>query len=103
MPPSERLVIARHLMQHGMIGRPRPGSVASGEYAEEFHAAEYVAAARAHLGMSAADAEALSMTELQLMLEMKFPDAARQAGARDIPSAEEYDAAMKAFEERRRG
>ena len=102
MPAGEQLVIARHLLQHGMIGRPKPGATSAGGYAEEFRAEEYVAAARAHLGMSAADAEALSMTEMQLMLEMKFPDAARQAGRNDIPTAEEYEATMKAFEERRR-
>lgn len=101
MPPAEQLVIARHLMMHGMVGRPKPAEVAEASYCDAFNAAEYIAAARAHLGMSAADAEALSMTELQLMLEMKFPDATRQAASRDIPTAEEYEATMKAFEERR--
>lgn len=102
MPPGERVLIAQHLMRHGMVGRARPGAGAgSGDYAEEFHVAEYIAAARAHLGMSAADAEALSMTELQLMLEMKFPDHAKAAGAQDLPSADEYEAAMAASAARR--
>ena len=57
-------------------------------------AAEFVAAARAHLGMSSSDAEALSMTELQLMLEMKFPQAGRGG---DIPSEDEYEQSMQAL------
>ena len=102
MPPGEQIVIAQHLMRHGMVGRARPeAGPSSGQYAEEFNPAEYIAAARVHLGMSAADAEALSMTELQLMLEMKFPDQARQSAAQDLPTAEEYEAAMAASAARR--
>ncbi len=103
MPPHERVIIARHLMQHGMVGKARPGAkgaAKAGQYADRFDVAEYVAAARVHLGMSAADAEALSMTEFQAMLEMKFPDVAGgRSGGRDVPTAEEYAAGMKAFEE----
>jgi hypothetical protein len=97
MPAAELVIIARHLMQHGIIGKARPGR-GDGNYAETFEAAEYIAAARVHLGMSAADAEALSMTELQLMLEMKFPDS---DPTRDVPSREEYDRAMAAIMSKR--
>ena len=92
MPPAERVIIARHLMQHGIVGKARPEKSGSGDYSDRFDAAEYIAAARVHLGLSSADAEALSMTELQQMLEMKFPDAAKRQ-ATDIPSLEEYQAA----------
>jgi hypothetical protein len=100
MPAAEQIVIARHLMRHGIVGKARPDQAGSGDYSDRFDAAEYVAAARVHLGMSAADAEALSMSEFQLMLEMKFPDAARKV---DIPSAEEYEAAMARLKERQHG
>ncbi len=102
MPEAEQVVIARHLMQHGIVGKAKPGGEAksqAGQFAAEFDASEYVLAARAHLGLSAADAGALSMTELQRLLEMKFPDAAKRE--RDVPTREEYDAAMRAFEESR--
>lgn len=103
MPPGVRVIIARHLLQHGMVGKARPdakGAAKAGQYAQRFNVAEYVAAARVHLGMSAADAEALSMTEFQTMLEMKFPEhAGGKRGALDVPTAEEYAAGMKAFEE----
>lgn len=99
MPPAERVIVAQHLMRHGIVGKAKPGT-GSGEYSDSFHAAEYIAAARVHLGLSSADAEALSMTEFQTMLEMKFPE---QPGAKaaEIPSAEDYAEAMAAFEVRR--
>jgi hypothetical protein len=101
MPEREQIVIAQHLMRHSIVGKARPEQQSSGDYSDRFDAHEYVAAARVHLGMSAADAEALSMTEFQTMLEMKFPDAAKNSG-RDIPSAEEYEAAMARLKERAR-
>lgn len=99
MPVTEQILIARHLMQHGIVGRAKPGN-GDGKFSETFDAAEYVAAARVHLGLSSADAEALSMTEFQTMLEMKFPDKSR---GRDVPSREEYAAGMKAIKERSGG
>lgn len=100
MPASEQIVIARHLMQHGIVGKARPSN-GEGKFSDRFDAAEYVAAARVHLGLSSADAEALSMTEFQTMFEMKFPEAGEKK--RNVPSREEYDAAMKAHKERGRG
>lgn len=97
MPAAERVIIARHLLKHGMVGdaRPRRGKKAgAGRYAEEFDAAEFVAIARAHLGMSAADAEGLSMTELQRLLRVKFPDAYE---ADEIPSFDDYERTLAAL------
>ncbi|MDT7834956.1 DUF6246 family protein [Aquabacterium sp. OR-4] len=99
MPPAERVVIARHLMQHGICGKARPsaaGAERGGQYTDRFEAAEYIAAARVHFGLSSADAAALSMTEFQTMLAMKFldSDAAKGARRRDVPSRAEYEAAM---------
>jgi hypothetical protein len=98
MPAAEQVIIARHLMQHGICGKARPEAqqkAQAGKYSERFDAAEYIAAARVHLGLSSADAAALSMTEFQTMLAMKFPEADKPAG-RDVPSRAEYEAAMKA-------
>ena len=93
MPGQEQVCLAAHLMRHGMVGLPR-GESRGAKAAEEFQAAEYVAAARVHLGMSAQEAEALSMTEFQVLFEMKFPDAKKK---RDVPTREEYRAAMAAI------
>lgn len=100
MTVGEQVILARHLMQHGVAGTARPGGKGGGKYSEAFHASEYVSAARVHLGLSSPDAEALSMTEFQQMFEMKFPE---QKGP-DLPTREEYRAARaayKKFEERR--
>jgi hypothetical protein len=100
MPEAEQIIIARHLMQHGICGTARPEKTGAqgGKYSDRFDVAEYVAAARAHLGMSREDAEGLSMTELQQMLRMKFPEAHKPE--RDVPSREEYAAAMRRVTER---
>jgi hypothetical protein len=101
MPESEQIIIARHLMQHGIAGKAKPSNKGDGKFSDKFEAAEYIAAARVHLGLSSADAEALSMTEFQTMFEMKFPSKAD--GKRDVPTREEYEASMKAIEGRRNG
>jgi len=95
MPASEQIIMARHLMQHGIVGTAKPGHAGDGQYSTEFKAAEYIAAACVHLGLSRADAEAMSMTEFQTMFAMKFPD----KQARQIPTREEYEAAMKRADE----
>lgn len=102
MTPAERVIIARHLMQHGISGTARPGATSGqgGQYTDRFDAAEYVAAARVHFGLSSADAEALSMTEFQTMLAMKFPnsEAAKGQSRRDVPTREQYEAAIARLE-----
>lgn len=95
---AAKVLLAKHLMHHGLIGKARPsdgGSArGSGSYATEFKASEYVSAARVHLGLSSQDAEALSMTEFQTMFEMKFPQQANGGDTTFMPSREEYRAAM---------
>lgn len=101
MPPAERVIIARHLLQHGMVGKARPDKRdprQAGEYREAFDAAEFIAAARAHLGVSAADAEALSMTEFQSLMEAKFQ---QKKPGREVPSRAAYERGMAALREAR--
>jgi hypothetical protein len=98
MPAPEQIILACHLMQHGIVGKTKPGR-GGGQYAQEFHAAEYIAAARVHLGLSSADAESLSMTEFQTAFEMKFPE----AKAKELPSREEYRELMAKIEGKKRG
>ena len=92
MPPAEQVILARHLMQHGIVGKARPeaSSGAKGKFSDRFDASEFVSAARVHLGLSSDDAEDLSMTEFQTMFELKFPDKSK----RDVPSRTEYAAGM---------
>lgn len=90
MPLNEQIIIARHLMRHGIIGNAKPGT-GDGKYSESFNAHEYIAAACVHLGLSRHDAENLSMTEFQTMLEMKFPDSKKK----EKPSREVYESFMR--------
>lgn len=104
MPAAEQIVIARHLLRHGMVGKAKPGAAGreqAGKYAETFDAAEYIAAATVHLGLSEDDAAGLSMTDFQIRFAMKFPDAKNRE--RDVPTREEYDAGMARLKERSRG
>lgn len=100
MPAAEQVILARHLMHHGIVGKAKP-SKGGGQYSDRFDAAEYIAAARVHLGLSSADAEALSMTEFQMMLAMKYPESQEK----QIPSRDEYRKAMQAatMKEKRNG
>lgn len=100
MPPAERVIIARHLMHHGIVGRAKPESADPGEagaYTDRFEAAEFIAAAQVHLGLSRDDAEGLSMSEFQRLLDIKFP---RKRAGREVPSREAYDRAMAALKAR---
>lgn len=89
MTIGQRIIIARRLMHHGIIGKANP-SKGDGKYSDSFNAHEYIAAACVHLGLSRADAESLSMTEFHTMFEMKFPD----SKAREVPSRDAYTAFM---------
>jgi hypothetical protein len=97
IPATELLAVARHLVQNGMAGKARPGG-AGGEYAQEFSVAKHVAAAQAHLGITKQQVLAMTMTELQLLIEAKFP----QAQGRKVPTREEYDRQMAAILARRK-
>lgn len=97
MPASEQICLAAHLLRHGIVGAASVDSRGAGSVkpAVEFQVGEYVAAARVHLGMSASDAEELSMSEFQALFEMKFPDPNKKK--RDVPTRKEYRAAMAAM------
>lgn len=98
MPASEQIIIARHLMRHGIVGKARPGS-GGGSYCDSFNAQEYISAACVHLGLSRTDAERLSMSEFQSMFEMKFPD----SKAQEVPSRDAYNAFMQKIRARANG
>lgn len=101
MPAAEQICLAAHLLRHGIVGTASGDSRGSSSVkpAAEFQVGEYVAAARVHLGMSSSDAEELSMSEFQALFEMKFPDPKKKK--RDVPTREEYRAAMAAIHTRR--
>lgn len=100
MPASEQIIIARHLMKHAIIGKAKPDGrgTDSGKYSPRFDVAEHIAGAVVHLGLSPDAAANLTMTELQLMIEAKFPE----SRPKDLPTREEYRAQIAAIIERRK-
>lgn len=96
IPPENIIIIAQSLIMHGVIGQTRTRVLQKHERKEttkEFHATEYIMAARNHFGIGRDEAENLTMTEFAMMLNAKYPD---QKGF----TREEYDAVMDEDEQR---
>lgn len=109
MPVSDIIIIARNLMQHGIIGKsplkvPERLEEQGKKTTNEFHASQYIVSARTHFDMSRDEAENLSMTEFQMMIKNKYPE---PKGLTKEERAAEYDQAkadrerMKALAERK--
>ncbi|MEQ9830551.1 DUF6246 family protein [Pectobacterium versatile] len=87
MSVGEIILIAHTLIEHGVMGKAKvrkPQRSETNSYVNEFRAVEYINAARIHFGISRDEAERLTMTEFQLMINAKYPD---QKGF----TREEYD------------
>lgn len=87
---EEMVMIASSLITHGIIGKAKVRKLQrneSGRMTREFHAVEYINAARAHFGISKDEAMRLTMTEFQLLLNTKYPE---QKGF----TKDEYDAVV---------
>lgn len=109
MPVSDIIIIARNLMQHGIIGKsplkvPERLEEQGKKTTNEFHASQYIISARTHFDMTREEAENLSMTEFQMMIKNKYPE---PKGLTKEERAAEYDQAkadrerMKALTERK--
>lgn len=96
MPASEMVIIARHLMKHGIVGRATGGD-GGGEYSPTFDASEYVDAAIIHFGISQVEAWALTMTQFSRMLDMKFPEIKQKQKTEITPA--KYDQAVADYEQ----
>ena len=88
MPKSDIIVLAQHLMQHGVVGKAKVRQLQrheTGGRTTEFKAFDYISAARSHFGLNRSEASQLTMTEFQMLLVAKYPD--QKGFTRD-----EYDA-----------
>ncbi|EHC1064012.1 hypothetical protein JY216_002308 [Salmonella enterica subsp. enterica serovar Chomedey] len=93
MPKHDIIILAQHLLQHGVYGKAKVRKLQRHETNEttaEFRVVDYIVAAQTHFGMSAADAAQLTMTKFQMLLAAKYPD---QKGF----TKEEYDAVADDF------
>lgn len=99
MPVADIVTIGRRLIEHGVVGMSKMRKLQrdegkKGEFTKEFNTMEYISMARAHFGMSREQAEDLTMTELQELIKVKFP---QKAGF----TREEYDDIYAARNEKR--
>lgn len=97
MLSGEIILIAHTLIEHGVMGKAKirkPQRAETNSYVNEFRAIEYINSARIHFGISRVEAELLTMTEFQLMLNAKYPD---QKGF----TREEYDTVRDDYFKRR--
>ncbi|KKI48987.1 hypothetical protein XK97_00915 [Obesumbacterium proteus] len=77
MPRNDIIVMAQHLLQHGVVGKAKVRQLQrheTGGRTTEFKAFDYISAARSHFGMSRDEASKLTMTEFQFLLAAKYPD-----------------------------
>ena len=80
MPKNDIIVLAQHLMQHGVVGKAKVRQLQrheTGAKTNEFKAFDYISAARSHFEMNRAEASQLTMTEFQMLLAAKYPDQKR--------------------------
>lgn len=78
MPVNDIIIIARNLLDHGIIGKSPlkvpQRSESQRQTTNEFNASQYIISARTHFGMTREEAEDLSMTEFQQMIKNKYPE-----------------------------
>lgn len=78
MPVNDIIIIARNLLDHGIIGKSPlkvpQRSESQPKTTTEFSVSQYIISARTHFGMTRDEAEDLSMTEFQQMIKNKYPE-----------------------------
>ena len=92
MPYGECVCLARWLMYNGIIGLKQIRGK-GGERSDRFDPAEFVSAAMIHFGLCKADAENMTMTEVQRALRLKYPEQAEREES--MPSRDEYQEQMR--------
>ena len=78
MPVNDIIIIARNLLDHGIIGKSPlkvpQRSESQAKTTSEFNVSQYIISARTHFSISRKEAEDLSMTEFQQMIKNKYPE-----------------------------
>ena len=97
MPTENIIALARSLLKHGMIGTKE--SDGGGDYVPQWNPAEFIDLARTALKLPLAEAEQLTMTRFQRLLDQAYPDAKKPD--RDIMNKETYMALMRDIEKKK--
>ncbi len=77
MSMADIIILAKSLLDHGIIGQAKLRKLQrheTSEYVSEFRAFDYISAAGNHFSMSRTEAEQLTLTEFQLLLNNQYPD-----------------------------
>lgn len=98
MDHENMIHIARAMLIHGVAGKPDPDNRAQkGKVTQSIDVYRYVEMAIAHLEMSYSDAERLTKTEFDRLIDAKYPDAKK--GGNDAPTLSEHEQSMKWLDE----
>lgn len=97
MPTENIIALARSLLKHGMIGTKE--SDGGGDYVPQWNPAEFIDLARTALKLPIAEAEQLTMTRFQRLIDQAYPDAKKPD--RDIMNKETYMALMRDIEKKK--
>lgn len=92
-PAQNALILARHMLIHGICGKSDKVDKSEAKQVDEFHPAEYINTARRILEISADEAKNLTMTEL-LMLTKEMSDAAERETLSEYPTPDEHKTQM---------
>lgn len=90
MPLDHMVAFSKILLKHGVVGLPAESEEDS-KPASSIDVYRYVDAAISHLGMSKEQAEGLTKTEFDRLIESKFPDSKRNGTG---PTDQEHKDAM---------
>lgn len=90
IPVNERIILAAHLMKHGISGNEKRRSKSNGKYSDRFDPAEFIDAAMLHFGLTFDDAGSLTMTRFVKMMKMKYP---QSDDSEKYPDREAFDKA----------
>lgn len=104
IPAHEQVILARHLMKHGVSGgNAKPGKKSEGEYSPVFDPSEFIDAAMFHFGLDETAAGRMTMTRFVRMLEMKYPKPNNGADSIDDDEYDKQYAEYMAMREARNG
>ena len=86
--PRKAVLMAIHMLRHGICGPASDDNAGKREQLSEFHAVTYMNMARNYLGMSAQESGDLTMTEFVMLADMKKDE------GRTTPNAKEHKDTM---------
>ena len=97
MPTDNIIALARSLLKHGMIGTKK--TEGCGDYVPQWNPSEFIDLARTALKLPLAEAEQLTMTRFQRLIDQAYPDAKKPD--RDIMKKETYMALMRDIDKKK--